>query len=103
MVVILGVSYPGPLGDPFFNTGLPIARTKWRNNSTKCNDLVSKATGVNLIISNLYFSYGWLIDATARYPMQTVKPNCGNKTGVIGTTAQRNKTSERYSAYCYKH
>lgn len=48
-------------------------------------------------------NYGWLIDATARYPMQTVKSNCGNRTGVIGTTAQRNKTHNRYSAYCYKH
>lgn len=69
------------------------------------NDLVSQATGICLIIVllYLYFSYGWLIDATARYPMQTVKSNCGNRTGVIGTTAKRNKTNGRYSAYCYKH
>jgi len=47
-------------------------------------------------------NYGWLIDATARYPMQTVKPNCGNRTGVIGNTAKRDKHDKRYSAYCYK-
>ncbi|CAH3126172.1 unnamed protein product, partial [Pocillopora meandrina] len=30
--------------------------------------------------------YGWLADATARYPMQTRLPGCGNYIGVCGSS-----------------
>ncbi|XP_078370678.1 uncharacterized protein LOC144654408 [Oculina patagonica] len=46
--------------------------------------------------------YAWLVDATVRYPMQTVNPNCGNMIGVVGSDAKRNKETGQYDAWCYK-
>ena len=53
------------------------------------------------ILFSYKFRWAWLIDATVRYPMQTVKSNCGNMTGIVGNEVPRDKSNE-YDAWCHK-
>nr|XP_058940204.1 brevican core protein-like [Pocillopora verrucosa] len=46
--------------------------------------------------------YGWLADATLRYPMQTIQPNCGSLTGIIGSSTPQHNKSKTSNAWCYK-
>ena len=64
--------------------------------SLSLSDLVLSTP--SLLIS---FRYGWLADATLRYPMRTSKPSCGGRIGIIGspTPQDNSKTS---NAWCYK-
>lgn len=45
-------------------------------------------------------SYGWLSDATVRFPMQTKKNGCGNYVGIIESSSNYGK-GNKYNAWCY--
>lgn len=45
--------------------------------------------------------FGWLIDVTARFPMQTKRAPCGNRVGIIGSSSPKSK-SHTYNAWCFK-
>ena len=52
----------------------------------------------------LYFfliRFGWLIDSTARYPMQSSWPGCCNTFGICGSSTPVAKNNT-YNAWCYK-
>ncbi|KAJ7371439.1 Hyaluronan and proteoglycan link protein 3 [Desmophyllum pertusum] len=44
---------------------------------------------------------GWLADGTARFPMRTASPGCGNYIGIVGSSTPINKNT-KYNAWCYK-
>jgi len=46
-------------------------------------------------------SVGWLIDSTARYPMQSAIPGCCGIVGICGSSTPEAKTNT-YNAWCYK-
>ncbi|XP_066017845.1 aggrecan core protein-like [Pocillopora verrucosa] len=45
--------------------------------------------------------YGWLADATLRYPMQTSKPGCRDRIGIIESPTPQDKSTTS-NAWCYK-
>lgn len=46
-------------------------------------------------------AYGWLADATRRYPMKTSRPGCGGHIGIIGSPNPQDKSTTS-NAWCYK-
>ena len=53
------------------------------------------------IVTLFFFRYGWLADATLRYPMQTSKPGCQDRIGIIESPTPQDK-STTFNAWCYK-
>jgi len=46
-------------------------------------------------------AFGWLIDSTARYPMQSIRSGCCGTIGICGSSTPLAKTNT-YNAWCYK-
>ena len=55
----------------------------------------------SFLVTRFFFRYGWLADATARYPIQTRLPGRENNIGICGSSHPQTKW-HRYNAWCYK-
>ena len=49
-----------------------------------------------------FFSRGWLIDATAGYPVHEVRENCGNMTGIVSSATVYDKATKTFDAWYHK-
>ncbi|CAH3039677.1 unnamed protein product [Porites lobata] len=79
---------------------------KCRNAKRFCDLLGATAASYDMLYSAWKAAlqkcaYGWLADGTVRYPMHVLKSNCGNKTGIVGSSTPRNKT-KMFDVWCYK-
>lgn len=45
----------------------------------------------SFLVTRFFFRNGWLADATARYPIQTRLPGCGNNIGICGSSHPQTK------------
>ena len=55
----------------------------------------------SFLVTRFFFRYGWLADATARYPIQTRLPGRENNIGICGSSHPQTKW-HRYNTWCYK-
>ena len=55
----------------------------------------------SFLVTRFFFRYGWLADATARYPIQTRLLGRENNIGICGSSHPQTKW-HRYNTWCYK-